>query len=169
MNHIVQDWKTKSLREFKKEYDMKEFMWRGLVGNTKYYSDYYGNSYQWYVEKQKDGFFHGYITKQKTTSYKRKVKRVLITLLAMKCQESDKRYLIAKAKRDAKKPPPKTKQELKTMDIINKIRAIDRNNKKHTTDIKRSSTWIKKNNKKRKLLEKRLNKYKEITAWGKTL
>ena len=158
----VDDWRTKSLREFKKEYDSVDFQMNGFRGNTKYYQDYYGNEYIWYVEKQKDGYFHGRIEKErrnaKTQHFKRKVKRVLKTLLALKCQEADKRYLIAMEKRDAKKPPPKSKTEIKMEKAIQAIRSIDKNNKKHETDIKMSNTWIKKNNKKRKELVKRLKR-----------
>ena len=61
-------------------------------------------------------------------------------------------------KRDAKKPPPKSKTEIKMEKAIQAIRSIDKNNKKHETDIKMSNTWIKKNNKKRKELVKRLKR-----------
>ena len=91
-------------------------------------------------------------------SYKRKVKRVLINLLAMKCREADKHYLIVKAKRDSKKPPPKSKTEIKIDKTMQAIRMIDKNNKKHETDIKMSNTWIKKNTKKKKALIKKLER-----------
>ena len=46
----VDDWRTKSLREFKKEYDSVDFQMNGFRGNTKYYQDYYGNESESYSE-----------------------------------------------------------------------------------------------------------------------
>ena len=169
MSGITPEIEQENLKAFSKLLNQKEYEDEGNKGSRRYYRDGYGNRYYWYVNVQKDGFFHGYIWNVRTKTvgknrFKRKQKKLLKALLLRKCNRASARAYQSKIKKQERKAakealkPVLTKEQIKSQNLKSKILRLQANVKRNRTKMLRCSTRIKTDEKKIKRHEKELLK-----------
>tara|TARA_R110002020_G_scaffold64430_3_gene170943 strand:- start:1368 stop:1943 length:576 start_codon:yes stop_codon:yes gene_type:complete len=162
-----------NLKAFTKLADLQEFQEKGIQGDIVYslwWEDPYGYVYRIYKERQKDGNFHGKITKRNISKkdykvvYSRRQKKTLKALFEKKYwknverkNRADKKRSIAKKERESLKPVL-TKSQKRIQKVQVNIQRLQANIKRNTTKLRRCTTRITNDQKDIKRYEKELQR-----------
>lgn len=130
----------------------------------RYWQDGYGNQFRWEIAKQSDGKYHGCIWNVRSKRYTRRMKynskKVLKKYLWRAYLKSQDKFRNAKEWKDKKKEYKDrlkpSKSELKNIKLKKDLANAKLSIKKHERKIKLSNSWVKKYEKRIKMIKKKL-------------